>query len=146
MFIASIPQAPQHGQYAVSLLSAMIDCQIPPGKLSFTLFKTMLSKSTKISLFVQLPTGLMNLNLVCSVALDSEHTGGDTQDGPYQEESERLWGRKMISRFTSWEGQRRLGLRKDCDRARRKKKVWKFEILRTHRSLEWHENLSCFSW
>lgn len=71
----------------------------------------------------------MNLNLVCSVALvDSEHTGGDTQDGPYQEESERPCERKVISRITSWEGQRKLGLRMDCDRACGKRQVWKFEI------------------
>lgn len=39
----------------------------------------------------------MDLNLVFSVDLDAEHTGGKTQDGPYQEESERPWEKKMIS-------------------------------------------------
>lgn len=104
VFIAPIPQAPQHGQYMVSLLSAIIDCQLFPGKLPFSLFKISLSKNTKTSVFAQLSTGLMNLNFFCSLALDSEHTGGDTQDGRYQEESERPWERKVMSRITSWEG------------------------------------------
>lgn len=46
----------------------------------------------------------MDLNLVFSVDLDAEHTGGKTQDRPYQEESERPWEKKMISKITSWEG------------------------------------------
>lgn len=37
-------------------VSAIIDCQLPPGKLSFSLFKTTLSKNTNPSVFAQLPT------------------------------------------------------------------------------------------
>lgn len=99
---------PNVAKICLWLLSVIIGHQFPPGNLSSFLFKIALPKNTKTSTVAQFPTGLLNLNLVCSVALDSEQVGGDAQDGPYQEESERPWRSKVTSRISSWEGQRRL--------------------------------------
>lgn len=108
VFIAPIPHVPHVVKICLSLSSVIIDHQFPPGNLSSSLFRITLPKNTKTSAFAQFPTGLLNFNLVCSVALVSELIGGDAQDGPYQEESERPWRSKVTSRITSWEGQRGL--------------------------------------
>lgn len=76
--------------------------QFPPGKLFSSLFKTILPKKKPQNLCLcTISTGLMNFNFVCSVALDSEHTGGEIQEGPYQEEHERPCWSKVTSRITS---------------------------------------------
>lgn len=47
VFIAPIPQAPQHGQYVVSLLSAITDCQLPPENFAFPYSKSRCQRTLK---------------------------------------------------------------------------------------------------
>lgn len=67
VFIAPTPQAPQHSQYVVLLLSAIIDCQLPPGKLSFSLFKSRCQRTlSPLSLHSFPVDGSQPLFLCCS--------------------------------------------------------------------------------
>lgn len=57
VFIAPIPQAPQHGQYVVSLLSAITGCQLPPENFVFPYSKSRCQRTLK-------PPSLHNFPLV----------------------------------------------------------------------------------